>query len=33
MALITTFEGVENPITVNDLFNVNDYMSPGLAGG
>lgn len=32
MALITTFEGVENPITVNDLFNVNDYMGVRMFG-
>ena len=32
MALITTFEGVQNPITVNDLFNVNDYMGVRMFG-
>lgn len=26
MALITTLEGYENPVTVEDLFDVNDYM-------
>lgn len=32
MALITTFEGVQNPITVNDLFNVNDFMGVRMFG-